>query len=227
MPSTNFSSLKALIFDFDGLMVDTETAIYQAWQEIYESHGHNLPLATYVQCVGSHANDYDPARELNALVGRELDWTSLMQQQSDRIHELHAGLGPFPGVRELLEEANSVGVACAVASSSSSNWVRGWLDKLDLTGLFHQVITRDLVKRAKPAPDLFLLAMERLAVNGSSAVVLEDSANGLKAAVAAEVPCIIVPNIVTAGLDFSQAHAVLPTLHGVGVDHLETILSPR
>jgi putative hydrolase of the HAD superfamily len=223
----NMDPLKALIFDFDGLMVDTETAIYITWREIYEQHGYELPLETYVQCVGSHNTDYNPAKELDQMVGRVLDWDTLLAEQSRRNRELHQDLGPFPGIKELLLEANETGVKCAVASSSNSEWVHGWLHRLGLWDHFDAVITRDLVERPKPAPDLFLLAMSRLGVTGTEAVVLEDSVNGLRAAVAAEVPCIIVPNTVTRGLDFSAARAVLPTLGGVGLAglrrHLELV----
>lgn len=221
MPSP--TPLRALLFDFDGLMVDTETAIYQAWQEIYASHGQELPLATYVHCVGSHAHDYDPGRALDELLGKSLDWTALMKQQSLRVRELHQGLGPFPGIRELLTEANEAGVACAVASSSNAQWVNGWLERLNLKHHFQAIITRDLVQRAKPAPDLFLLAMERLGSTGADSLVLEDSQNGLKAAIAADVPCVIVPNTVTDGLDFSLADAVIPTLAGLQIADLAAL----
>ena len=102
----------------------------------------------------------------------------------------------------------------------------GWLERLKLRKSFAHVITRDLVARPKPAPDLFLLAMERLQVGNRQALVLEDSANGLKAAVSAEVPCVIVPNRVTKGLDFTHARAVVPTLAGLGLSALREMHTP-
>ena len=218
--------LQALIFDFDGLMVDTESAIFQTWQEIYRDHNHELELSRYVQCVGSHGSDYDPGTELDSLVGRKLDWTTLLGWQHRRNHELLSEMDTRDGIRELLLEAESEGVPCAVASSSSSDWVLGWLERLKLRKSFAHVITRDLVARPKPAPDLFLLAMERLQVGNRHALVLEDSANGLKAAVSAEVPCVIVPNRVTKGLDFTHARAVVPTLAGLGLSALREMHTP-
>jgi HAD superfamily hydrolase (TIGR01509 family) len=219
--------LSALIFDFDGLMVDTESAIFHSWQEIYAAHGQVLELASYVQCVGSHGSAYDPLTELETLVAGPLDRTELMAWQSQRNRELHEGLDALPGIRELLLEAEALELPCAVASSSNALWVHGWLDQLALRPHFTEIITRDDVARAKPAPDLFLLALQKLGVAASDALVLEDSANGLLAAVAAEVPCIIIPNEVTRGLDFTAARAVLPTLHGVSVTQLALLACRR
>ena len=217
--------LRALIFDFDGLMVDTETAIYHSWKEIYASHGHALPLATYVQCVGSHGSNYDPLTELESMVSAPLNRDEIMAWQSARNRELHVGLDTRPGIRELLLEAEWENIPCAVASSSNALWVHGWLDKLGLRSHFAEIVTRDDVARAKPAPDLFLLALQKLGLSGTDALVLEDSANGLIAAVAAGIPCVIIPNEVTSGLDFTAARAVLPTLAGIGVATLADLAS--
>jgi putative hydrolase of the HAD superfamily len=224
MPST-VPHLRALIFDFDGLMVDTETAIYHSWKEIYASHGHSLPLATYVQCVGSHGSNYDPLTELESMVSEPLNRDEIMAWQSARNRELHVGLDTRAGIRELLLEAERENIPCAVASSSNALWVHGWLDKLGLRSHFAEIVTRDDVARAKPAPDLFLLALQKLGLSGTDALVLEDSANGLIAAVAAGIPCVIIPNEVTSGLDFTDARAVLPTLAGISVETLAELAS--
>jgi putative hydrolase of the HAD superfamily len=195
--------LRALIFDFDGLMVDTETAIYHSWKEIYAAHGQELPLPTYVQCVGSHGSHYEPLAELETLTGTPLNRDELMAWQSQRNRELHSGLDTRPGIREVLTEARQLNIPCAVASSSNALWVHGWLDKLHLRSYFAEVITRDDV-----------------GLPGTDALVLEDSANGLIAAEAAGIPCVIIPNEVTTGLDFTAARAVLPTLHGVTITEL-------
>ncbi len=215
--------LRALIFDFDGLMVDTETAIYHSWKEIYAAHGQELPLPTYVQCVGSHGSHYEPLAELETLTGTPLNRDELMAWQSQRNRELHNGLDTRPGIREVLTEARQLNIPCAVASSSNALWVHGWLDKLHLRSYFAEVITRDDVVRAKPAPDLFLLALQKLGLPGTDALVLEDSANGLIAAEAAGIPCVIIPNEVTTGLDFTAARAVLPTLHEVTITELSRL----
>ncbi len=212
--------LRHLIFDFDGLIVDTETAIYQAWQELFDSQGHDLPLSTYVQCVGSTFHSYDPMADLECRVGRKIEWAPLLARKDERIRQLHLEMDALPGIRDLLEQAQEAGVQCAVASSSEPTWVIPWLERLNLRTYFRHICCRDGVLQAKPAPDLFLAAMNRLQVGPDESLVLEDSANGLKAAVAAKVPCLIIPNQVTQHSDFSQAAAVLPTLAGISLHHL-------
>jgi putative hydrolase of the HAD superfamily len=203
---------KAIIFDFDGLIVDTEWAIYIAWKELYETQGHPLPLETYVQCVGSTFGHYDPMRDLEELCGGDVDWGELIPTKDERIRELHEDIGPLPGVGSLLESAKSNGVNCAVASSSDRDWVHGWLERVELREHFECVRSADDVSAVKPSPELFLSACEGLGVEPSEAIVLEDSLNGLRAARRAGIPCYLVPNRVTKGLDFDGAEAVLGSL---------------
>jgi len=211
---------RALIFDFDGLIVDTETAIYEAWSELYQSQGEWLALEDYVRCVGSTFGQFDPMAELERRLGRSLDWPPLLETKDHRVLQGHGPLDALPGVRELLKEAAAAGVPCAVASSSSMSWVRTWLEKLQLWEMFQTVRTRDLVEHAKPAPDLFLSAASELELPPSACLVLEDSRNGLLAAHAAGCPCVIIPSVVTRESDFTDACAVLPTLAGVSLREL-------
>ena len=215
--------MRALIFDFDGLIVDTESAIYEAWRELYLHHGHDLPLSTYVQCVGSTFGHYDPMAALEALTGGPVAWEAVLPRKDARIRELQQGLDTLPGVRELLIEAERAGVPCAVASSSQRSHVQSWLDRTGIGGAFSVIRTRDDVARAKPAPDLFLAAAEALGLDPGGTLVLEDSANGLRAARAAGAPCVIVPSPVTRGSDFTGAAAILDSLHEVPLHGLRAI----
>ena len=210
----------ALIFDFDGLIVDTESAIYDAWRELYASQGHDLTLADYINCVGSTFAGFDPVAELDRRLGRPADWEPLIAIKDARIRELHEPLEPLPGVRELLAAASNQSVPCAVASSSERRWVNRWLERLDLKDCFQIIRTRDHVARAKPAPDLFLSAAEGLRVPPARCLVLEDSRNGLLAAQAAGMPCVVIPGPVTKDSDFSGAARVLRSLNEVSLDDL-------
>ncbi len=212
--------MRAIVFDFDGLIVDTESAIYVAWREIYLHHGHDLPLETYVQCVGSTFGHYDPMAALEELTGGPVKWDEVLPRKDERIRELQQGLGTLPGVRELLLAADRAGIPCAVASSSQNSHVFSWLDRVGLRDAFSLIRTRDNVRQAKPSPDLFLAAAEGLSLAPGETLVLEDSANGLRAARAAGAPCVIVPSPVTRGSDFSGAAGMLETLAGVELDHL-------
>ena len=137
------SLFPGLIFDFVGLIADTESAIFQAWAELYEHHGHTLSLEDYVNCVGSTFAAFDPMAELEIRLGRAVEWEPVLARKDARIRELHEPLAEMPGVRALLEEARSAGVRCAVASSSQALWVEPWLEKLALRPFFEVVRTRD------------------------------------------------------------------------------------
>jgi HAD superfamily hydrolase (TIGR01509 family) len=125
---------------------------------------------------------------------------------------IRAGLsehGPIDGVVNVLKSLNEQGIPVAVVSSSSHHWVDGWLEKLGLAVYFQEIVCKGDAPRIKPAPDLFLEAARRLKMDPSECLVIEDSLNGLNAAKAAGMRVWIVPNRVTAGLDFSQAERVL------------------
>lgn len=203
---------RALIFDFDGLIFDTETAIYEAWREIYTAHGFPLTLETWAQCVGSDFGHYDPMKDLESLLGRTLDWDALTQQRRAYVAKVLEGSDPLPGVRQRVAEAREHGIPCAVASSSTHEWVDNWLKKLGLFDFFSNVTCLEDTGKVKPDPSLFLHAAKQLDVSPQHAVVLEDSLNGLRAAHAAEMRCVIVPCAVTRHLVFPGAWKQLRSL---------------
>lgn len=207
--------VKALIFDFDGLIVDTETSIYVAWKELYASQGQELSLSDYVRCVGSTFAQYNPQSVLEERCEHTIDWEPLIEVKDARIQDLLKDQPALPGVEDLLKNAQSHGIPCAVASSSEASWVKPWLTKLGLLDAFVSVHTRCQGHPAKPAPDLFLSAANGLQVAPADALVFEDSSNGLIAAGAAGAPCWIVPNQITQGSDFSAADRILESLEEV------------
>ncbi|BCU76766.1 HAD family phosphatase [Luteolibacter sp. LG18] len=208
--------MKAVLFDFDGVLVDTEWAIYDAWHRTFRAHGHPLPLELYTRCIGSDFDTWSPKTHLEELTGSSFDWHELdLKRQEEIVRDL-AGEGPMPGAVALLESLIAKGIPRAVVSSSSHHWVDGWLDRLGMMPLFDTVVCRGDAPRIKPAPDLFLEGARRLGFEPAECLVIEDSLNGVKAARAAGCPVWAVPNRVTACLDFSLANAVLPSLAEVG-----------
>ncbi len=195
----------AIIFDFDGLIVDTETTIYECWAELYTEHGEELALETYKRCVGSDFGQFDPGEELERRTGRSFDWGALDAERQRKINGRLATQDARPGVREFISSAHRAGLPLAVASSSSRAWVSGWLERLGLREMFAALRNRDDVERIKPEPDLFLAAAAAVGADPGEALVLEDSENGLRAAAAAGIPCAIVTNPVTAGGVFEGA----------------------
>lgn len=202
----------AILFDFDGVLVDTEWAIYQAWRRIFELHGHDLPLAIYTHCIGSDFATWSPKTHLEELTGQAFDWHDLDARRQEEIMSELSHEGTMAGVIALLEALSVAGIRRAVVSSSSHHWVDGWLEKLNFGHYFETVICRGDAERIKPAPDLFLEAARRLDLAPSDCLVIEDSLNGVKAAKAAGMAVWVVPNRVTAGLDFSDADRVFPSL---------------
>jgi HAD superfamily hydrolase (TIGR01509 family) len=212
--------LRALLFDFDGLILDTEGPVYEAWRDDYRAHGHDLPLETYAACVGSDFNRFDPKSHLESLVGYAIDWPERDLWRERNALERVKSLDPLPGVVALLDAAAAAGLPSAVASSSPRSWVEGHLARLGLLERF--VLTRclDDVAAPKPSPDLFLAAAHGLGVSPAETLVFEDSRNGLLAAIAAGCPCIVVPNRVTAHLDFTGALSVEKSLEAVDLGRI-------
>ena len=204
--------IEALIFDFDGLIVDTEGPVYQAWSELFEAHGQELRLDFWQSVIGRASNWFDPLLDLERRLGRDLDREALTAARRVRERELVAILPVLPGVREWRAEAIARGIRLGVASSSTRGWVTGHLDRLGLGGDWNAIRCREDVVRAKPDPDLYLAVVSALGVSPGSALAVEDSPNGVAAAKAAGLFCVAVPNPLTASLDLSQADLRLASL---------------
>lgn len=215
------SKVCAVIFDFDGLIMDTEVATYEAWRGIYEEHGQPLTMTTWSQCVGSDFGHYDPMRELEELIGRKLDWEPIHAERRERVMAILSEYDALPGVRDVLRDAASLGMPCAVASSSPRWWVEHWLKHLNLFEAFQNVTTLDDTGKVKPDPSLFLHAAGKIAKHPHDVVVLEDSLNGLRAAQSAQMRCIVVPGLITQHFDFSGAWKQLASLEDVRLSELK------
>jgi HAD superfamily hydrolase (TIGR01509 family) len=213
-------ALRALVFDFDGLILDTETSEFQAWQELFAAHGGTLTVADWDHVIGSVDSGWDPAVELGRQTGQAYVSDELRAAWKPRRDELFAQEVIRPGVLELIKEAKLRGLGLGVASSSSRWWVQGHLERLGVFESFDVVATGDEVERTKPDPAVYLLALERLRVPASKAIALEDSPNGVRAAHAAGIACVAVPNDVTRHLDLSAADALLDSLSELNLDEL-------
>ncbi len=193
--------IRALIFDFDGLIVDTESADYQAWRALYDAHGVHLDMARWNSGIGSY-DTFDPYAYLAEQLGRPLDRDQIRAEHRALLDALMADAVPLPGVLDWIADAQRLGLKLGIASSSSHRWVEGFLAQLSLREPFEVICCNDDVEHTKPDPALYRLAVERLRVSPGQAVALEDSPNGVRAAKAAGLYCIAVPNPMTRGLDF-------------------------
>ena len=204
-------AIRALVFDFDGLILDTETADLRCWEEVYREQACELPLDGFLSNIGTHGT-FDLYAELERQSGRAVDRDVVQTARRSHFAALIASERPLPGVEAYLTEARALGLRLAVASSSSREWVEGHLERLGLLSHFHTTACSDDVERVKPDPALYRLAVERLGVEPGEAVAFEDSLHGLLAAKAAGLRCVVVPNTVTASLAFEVADRQLGSL---------------
>jgi HAD superfamily hydrolase (TIGR01509 family) len=201
-----------VIFDFDGLILDTETPEFTSWQEAYQAHGATLDHGVWSQVIGTMDAEWDPLRELEAQLGGPVDRETVRAAQTARHHALIDLEVARPGVEQWLDQARELGWAVGLASSSSRRWVTTYLSRLGLLDRFAVIATGDRVPRTKPDPAVYRLALTELGVAAAEAIAVEDSANGVTAAKAAGLIAVAVPNAMTAGLDFAHADLVLSSL---------------
>jgi HAD superfamily hydrolase (TIGR01509 family) len=212
--------LRGLIFDFDGLLVDTEQAAYEAWREQYLKHGVDLPLSEWVFCIGGFGGEFHSCDHLVASVGREVDRESVRVARAHRKKALIEDLPLKDGAQDLLIEAKALGLRIGLASSSGYAYVSEILSRLGVLQLFDHFATGNEVLNAKPAADVYLLALEKLGVAPEDAVAIEDSPNGAIAATAAGIHCVVVPNAITQMLVFPPNTPLFSSLLDLSMTYL-------
>ena len=196
---------RGIIFDFDGVLVDTEWAIYQSWVHLYAREGQEISIATYAPCLGAGYSHWDPAAHLEKLTGKHYDWAAETPARQARLEADLERMGLMDGATELLDWCAGQGIGLTVASSSSRRWVQGWLERLGIYHRFAGVFTRTDGYPVKPNPALFEAAQQCLGLQKNECLIIEDSENGTIAAQNAGIPCVAIPNRMTENSDFSRA----------------------
>jgi len=219
--------IRALVFDFDGLIVDTEGPIFRAWQRIYREHGQELPRERWLTIIGTATGPFDPLLDLRERTGEALAGDALDALERRYYQEATAMQQLLPGVERYLADARRLQLKTAVASSSKATWVMDHLERFGIQENFDAILCREDVSRTKPDPELYLKALERLAVTPTEAIAFEDSANGIRAAKAAGIFCVAVPNALTADMDLHQADLRLESLEATTLESLLEQLEAR
>ncbi|WP_250005718.1 HAD family phosphatase [Actinoplanes sp. M2I2] len=204
--------IDALIFDFDGLLMDTESTLLESWRYEWQEHGLKLPVDGFFADHGGDVNEQRYA-SLAAAVGAGYDRTASHARRTAYRERLHAELEPAPGIRAWLDEAAGLrpAVELAVASSSPESWVHDNLRRAGLLSCFTVTACGNEVSAHKPDPAVYRLALERLGVGPERAVAFEDTPHGVAAAQAAGLRCVAIPNAHLPVERFGAADLVLPS----------------
>ncbi len=216
-------TIQGAIFDCDGLLADTETPDYEAWLQIYADHGLPLTIEAWAESIGTAKGDdrIDWHAALAKKVGSGYDREAIQRRKRHFYRAAIAKLHPLPGVVTLLKAFAQENIPCAVASNSDRVWVEEVLQIVDLRSYFAAIATADEVANPKPAPDVYLLAAERIGVLPNHCAAFEDSPRGLAAAHAAGMVTVAVPTHLTRHLDYSQAHHLVESLEQITAAQLQ------
>ena len=211
---------QAVIFDLDGLIIESEAIYSQIWQREFAKVGLAFDMAGYQNLIGAHTviGGYRPHQVLADHLNNGITARDLRAAVEEEAYQSIVTGDAKPGVFQVLDEAKRRGFLLAVGSRSDDAWVHGHLKRLGIFERFDTIVTADDVRNAKPEPDIFLKVLENLGVAPQNALVLEDSNNGVVASHRAGIRVVAVPNEVTCGSDFSLATAILPSLEALNLD---------
>jgi putative hydrolase of the HAD superfamily len=208
--------IRALVFDFDGLILDTETALIDAYEDVHRAHGVAFDRGEFARSVGHADYAFDPWRAFGPGADRDLLERERVERRQERVLERPV----LPGVLALIGEARTRGCRVGLASNSGHAHVDGHLARLGIDGLFEFVACRQDVASPKPEPDLYRLAVNRFGLKPREAVAFEDSHTGTLAARRAGLWVVAVPNESTGHHDFSNADLRVASLADCTLDGL-------
>lgn len=212
--------LKALIFDFDGVIVDTETQWYEIYRDwLKEEYNYALNIRDYLVCVG--ANSRELFAFLRGAIGPEVDGEAFERSATDEFIRRSSVLPPMKGVEALIKDAKARGLKLAIATSATRRKPESHLKRLGLLEYFDAFSTAELCENIKPAPDLFLKAAELLKVSPEECLAIEDSGNGLISANRAGMRCLLVPNDITRHCEFEPCYKRVDSLADVDLTEIE------
>ncbi len=220
----NARPFEAIIFDHDGTLVDTEAPEYVAWDILYKEYGASITMEHWAEVSVGHTTGHKQLYdELIAQIDQDVSYETLRQRLVQLFPITLEKVELMPGVEALLDQLQAANYPMAVATASDRNWVGRWLPRFNLERYFPIVTTRDDVVNNKPAPDVYLLAAEKLGVDPKKCLVFEDSKAGTQAGKSAGMTVVAVPSHVTRTLDFSMADTTVNSLELVTLEWIEAL----
>lgn len=214
----------AVIFDFDGIVLDSETPEYESHRRIYERCGVELTVDEWCGVIGTWSEGHDEqwfTRLCERAAGAPARDAYFAERR--RIFEEIVPADPMRGVHELLTTLHGAGIPMAIASSAPARWVVGAVERLGIRPLFDAVVTGDEVVHRKPAPDVYLEAARRLGVDPARSIAIEDSSPGITAARAAGMKAIAIPHWLTERHDLSAADLTVAHAGELTLERLMTL----
>jgi HAD superfamily hydrolase (TIGR01509 family) len=219
--------IRALIFDFDGLIIDSETPELLVWQESFAAHGRELRMETWSSVIGRPSTYFNMYSYFREHVNPDIDVEMLRQQHRARVVALTLQQPVLPGVEDYLRGAAAMGLAIGLASSSSRAHVHGHLARLQLLEHFHATCCFEDTEAHKPDPAPYRAVLADLGVLPTEAIAFEDSPNGITSAKAAGIFCVAVPNAVTRVLSLDHADYRLESLADESLEEVLKRAAPR
>jgi len=221
------SPIRAVFFDLDGTLWDSEVVRFRSWVRVFEEHGARYTLESYATRLGT-VGGVDPLDELEAAVGGPIDRAAVRRGRDERTTADLDRLSPRPGVTELIEQARRRGLATGVVSTDERAYVLSSLEHLGLGEGWDVVATADGdPTRAKPSPALYLEALAALSIDAEEAVAIEDSPNGILAATRARIFCVAVSHEVSATMDLSRSDLLVGSALDVSLDEVILLAERR
>ena len=207
-------AIEAVVFDFDGVIIETEEPSYLAWRQVWASYGQDLPLGEWAACIGTGQREdtFHPFEELVRRTGLNLREADVRAQKQHLVATRSAASPLSAGVVDWLDAAAEAGIAVGIASSSPRTWILEHLERVGLGSRFQVIACFDDCGVSKPDPASYLLACRSLHVPPARALAVEDSAHGIRAAKQAGMACVAVPTAMTAHMDFAAADLIVGSL---------------
>ena len=212
--------VKGFIFDFDGLILDTESPQFVIFHDEFAKYGVAFTYQDWWKVIGTGFGFYNPFEHLASLAGDHHNSAYFRQMIDQQIAEALDQTQPFPGVVPFIQEAYRLNIPMAVASSSERSWVRGQLKRVGLLDSFSRVITADDVSQVKPDPELYVAAASSLKLQPAECIAFEDSLNGIKSAKAAGIYCIAIPNEITREMPLQMADQIVQSFSELRIQDL-------
>lgn len=211
--------IKAVIFDFDGLMIDTESIWFDSFYEVANKELNiKLNIKEFAQAVGTSEQAYLDLIE--SQLGESIDRELFQHKTKVEFDKRVASIQPREGVKDYLTYAKENGYKIGLATSSSTEWVTPFLKHFGFYDFFDTIKTCDIVGTKKPNPKVYLEALKALGVNSNEAIAFEDSLNGFKAASGAGIITVVVPNALTRYIDFPSPNLLIASMGSLSLQEV-------